>query len=617
LSRRHGLAGLLGLALVLWGQSGLAQTLRVTTWSLQAPAAGTNAPATNTTGIRIPAAAAALKKLNPDVVLLQQVTDWAMCEELIEALKPAKYSVVTCSAFRDARGTVRKQQTAILAKGNAKPYFSWSDTWRNRGIAPVPGGFAFAALQIGQQRVGLFSVQAAAPAAAPAGKQKTPSAKQATPATPQERLTLTIEQLLAQVGSVSTWATNRVQGIIVGGTFSPAAGQDLALHDAPLQLLRDAGFVDAFQDAPVAQRTTVRGKPGPVADYIFTQPANCTTNPTVLRTQFSRRFPVTCDVQLGLLAAAIPPIRVPVSLPVATNNAKAVEEAPPRRLATSAAPPAALTTLPAPPKASNALAEAPAPRVIASATPAATPAAQPATPVPGPQAGMAALPQPAKLRPALLWVASAGVGLSALTAIALLIARRRKPRPPQAPALLTAGSDAPSSYTVIMGTRSAAESSLSSPRPAPAPTRVIRIESQGMTQTQAEALRQRALAAEQQAERANALIRNGLIPDLRNWLKQKLARKLISDRAGMIETQQAATRQAAAVEQRLARVEQQVQQQNRAYVQRIEDLTRELLVAKEENRELIRTRIAQVKAEMAAARDRLLAQEQAEPGGRG
>ena len=76
----------------------------------------------------------------------------------------------------------------------------------------------------------------------------------------------------------------------------------------------------------------------------------------------------------------------------------------------------------------------------------------------------------------------------------------------------------------------------------------------------------------------------------------------------MLGTQQIATRKAMAVEERLARIEQQIQQQNQAYQERIEELTRELIVAKEDNRELIRARIAQVKQDMEAARARLMAQ---------
>ena len=85
-------------------------------------------------------------------------------------------------------------------------------------------------------------------------------------------------------------------------------------------------------------------------------------------------------------------------------------------------------------------------------------------------------------------------------------------------------------------------------------------------------------------------------------------RKLIVDRAQLLETQQAAAHKVMAVEERLSRIEQQIQRQNDTYQARIEALTRELLTAKEETRELIHARITQVKAEMEATRARLIAQ---------
>jgi hypothetical protein len=128
-------------------------------------------------------------------------------------------------------------------------------------------------------------------------------------------------------------------------------------------------------------------------------------------------------------------------------------------------------------------------------------------------------------------------------------------------------------------------------------------------------LRRRALAAEDRAERATAALRGGLLYHMSQWLKQKLLRKLMVDRAQLLEAQRTATERTMTVEERLARVELQIQQQNSAYQQRIEELTRELIAAKEENRDLIRVQIRQVKAEMEAARTRLLAQAEAEDRG--
>ena len=120
--------------------------------------------------------------------------------------------------------------------------------------------------------------------------------------------------------------------------------------------------------------------------------------------------------------------------------------------------------------------------------------------------------------------------------------------------------------------------------------------------------RRRVLAAEERAQRATAMAQTELAPGLTRWLKSKILGKLLSDRATLLQAQEAAASKVLAVDERLSRVERQIQEQNQNYERRIEELTRELLAAKEENRELIRVQIAQVKAEMQAARAKLLTQ---------
>ena len=108
-------------------------------------------------------------------------------------------------------------------------------------------------------------------------------------------------------------------------------------------------------------------------------------------------------------------------------------------------------------------------------------------------------------------------------------------------------------------------------------------------------------------------MRDGLLTHLSQWLKEKFVRRLIDDRAQLLEMQQAAALKTLAMDERLAKVERQIQQQNFAYEQRIIDLTRELNAAREGNRELIQAQITQVKAEMEAARARFMSEAKAEP----
>jgi len=216
----------------------------------------------------------------------------------------------------------------------------------------------------------------------------------------------------------------------------------------------------------------------------------------------------------------------------------------------------------------------------------------------------AAVARPSNVNYELLLLGAALGAIVPLAASVWIVARRRQSRGLQRPALLSAGTDDPLLYRVLVGTRSATEAVLASPAPSSVPQTIIHVKAPGTTQSQAEILRQRALIAEQRAEHTNAMLRKGLIPYLSQWLKQTLVRKLIVDRAQLLETQQMAVDKVLAVEERLSRIEQQVQQQHDMYQAHIEALTQEFLTAKEENRGLIQARITQVQAEMEATRAR-------------
>jgi hypothetical protein len=70
----------------------------------------------------------------------------------------------------------------------------------------------------------------------------------------------------------------------------------------------------------------------------------------------------------------------------------------------------------------------------------------------------------------------------------------------------------------------------------------------------------------------------------------------------LLATQQAAALKLLTVDERLAKIERQIQQIHREYEQRIDGLLKDLITAKEENRELIRAKIALLKAEMEKGR---------------
>lgn len=370
---------------------------------------------------------------------------------------------------------------------------------------------------------------------------------------PDEGVDLAARQLLGQVRSVQGWQANKVEATLAGGTLGPGAVGSKSVGDALFPWLASAGFGQILQ--PMAE-----GQPGLLPGFISTEPPEISSSPKVSSSASFEQACLTYDVELDptklLIARATAGARVLPKPPVATVPVEA----------SSKAQPASATN----------------PSVAAVSAPA--PANSAAVPTPGSQSKMI--------------VAAAIAGLVMLVGIAWFLSRALR-RPAAREPKLLAETAAASSYTIIVG----------SPSTSRAPTQpVIHIESPRATQTHTEMLQRRAEAAELKAERATQAIRSGVIANFSLWLKQKFVRRLIADRAELMETQEHATVKALAVEERLTRIEAQINLQNLGYQQRIDELTRELIAAKEENRELIRAQIRQVKAEMEAARERMLAE---------
>jgi hypothetical protein len=210
----------------------------------------------------------------------------------------------------------------------------------------------------------------------------------------------------------------------------------------------------------------------------------------------------------------------------------------------------------------------------------------------------------------LVWTGILVFAAVSCLALGWMIGRRRRSRKPgrllAAPA--ERGLTSPSSYTVIV-----APTSITGSAPDPAaiapvvPT--VHVDTPGPGPTQSGSWEQRALVAEHRARQAEEVLRKGLLPHLSRWMREKLLRRLLSDRGQLLAAQEEATRKVMAVDARLSKLEAQIQQQTRVYVKRIEELTSELLAAKEENREFIRAKITQVKIEMEAARKKILEQQ--------
>jgi hypothetical protein len=357
--------------------------------------------------------------------------------------------------------------------------------------------------------------------------------------------------LLGQIETVKGWTHNEVDTFIVGGTcLSPADSAATPLAGT-MPCLEQRGFVDACLGLP---SSVSLGRPVP--DFVYVDQTGFPINPQRVNVSAASHPLVICEIELEPAVVA------------AARIAHAQERA---RLAID-----------------NAAKEREANIASREA-----------------RAASAVIDRQA-------WFAGVMGGvLIILLAVIWRMARQKRldfPHPAGLlPAVLEAKDASSSSYNLVIAPDAVTATAARDTEAETTSGATIRIDPSA-TQTQSATWQRRALAAERRAERAHSIIRKGLLPQLRHWLQQKLVRKLMADRAQLLEAQRAATLQAQTVDERLSRVEQQIQQQNRSYERRIEELTLELLATKEENRELIRSRIAHVRAEMEAAAARVRAQ---------
>jgi len=127
--------------------------------------------------------------------------------------------------------------------------------------------------------------------------------------------------------------------------------------------------------------------------------------------------------------------------------------------------------------------------------------------------------------------------------------------------------------------------------PAPALAGALAVQSREVSEN----WRRRALAAEQRADKAQAVIRAGLTSHLAQWMSDSLVQKLLLQRAQLIDVQRKAVSQMDRLEERLETVQTRMQDRLLAYEQRIAELERELDTKDAENRELIKAEIQEIK----------------------
>lgn len=269
-----------------------ADTIRVTTWNLQWFPSGSPTLATpEIEAQRIKDAANVLVGINPDVILLQEVRNDAVCRELAKAMLPAHYEVLVCSAFKDSFGGVLSmQQVAILAKQSADG--AWADVWKCKGTVDPPRGYAFAVIPFGKEQVGFYSLHLK-------------SNLVLGDADRQNQLNILKRELSAEQVIQHTVQMRKdypkLMSFVVGGDFNTNRDQDLFVSERTLAIFEQASFFDPSRKLPLSSRVTHPGSgkyPDATFDYLLTNGLKQKGEIQILPATTSDHRPVTVELEL-------------------------------------------------------------------------------------------------------------------------------------------------------------------------------------------------------------------------------------------------------------------------------------------------------------------------------
>lgn len=212
-------------------------------------------------------AQAALKKLNPDIFVAQELRDWDAFHQLVSAVPGLTVHVV--SSFKDTEtGRVRNQQIGIASKLKCRG--AWWETWA-ANYPEISRGFSFAALE--HPDGGLLMIYGNHLKSNSGGSTEDGAKNNGGMRDEQ------VKQLLAHKQSVETaFSDYTILGWIAAGDFNTNHDGQFP-HDSVIKNMVLGGYHNTWANVPKEKRLTWRSDADPAQrrfepttfDYIFTQ----------------------------------------------------------------------------------------------------------------------------------------------------------------------------------------------------------------------------------------------------------------------------------------------------------------------------------------------------------
>lgn len=197
-----------------------------------------------------------LAQLNADVIGMEEVRDFARAGIAVAKLPGFKIDV--CANFPSREGQAEAQQVAIASR--LQPLSAWAEEWKPAGAMTPPRGFAFAAYEVAPRQLLLvYGVHL---------KSNRGDVRENIPIRQES-----IRQLRAHMTAMDT-AYGKLGSItwVVGGDFNTSLDDPRFATETTLRTLINNGLAWAWQNVPVASRTTLppdKDFPPACFDHIF------------------------------------------------------------------------------------------------------------------------------------------------------------------------------------------------------------------------------------------------------------------------------------------------------------------------------------------------------------
>ena len=197
-----------------------------------------------------------MKRINADVIGLEEVRDWDGAALAVQPL--AGFKVDVCSTFPPREGQTETQQVAITSR--LQPMSAWAEEWKAGGAITPPRGFAFAAYEVGPRQLLLVY----------ALHLKSNRGELVENIAIREE---SMRQLLAHMKDMEA-AYGKLGTItwVVGGDFNTAPDDERFAKERTTADLRANGFRWSWEGMPLEQRVTLPPDarfPAACFDHIF------------------------------------------------------------------------------------------------------------------------------------------------------------------------------------------------------------------------------------------------------------------------------------------------------------------------------------------------------------